>query len=77
MATKVLTVINVVHKVHTVIKYFDVICVCNDPAIYAYVSVLASKVNVSRIKDHCLEFVRICEKMVFTIPKCSKLTFLL
>ena len=55
MATKVHTVINVDAK------WFDVICVCNDPAICAYVSVLASKVNVSRIKDHCLEFVRICE----------------
>ena len=26
-------------------KWFDVICVCNDPTIYAYVSVLAFKVN--------------------------------
>ena len=42
-------------------KKFDVICVCNDPTIYAYVSVLALKVNISIIKDHRLEFVRICE----------------
>ena len=52
-------------EVHTAInvdaKKFDVICVCNDPTMYAYVSVLAFNVNISRINDHRLEFVRICE----------------
>ena len=52
-------------EVHTEInvdaKWFDVICVCNDPTIYAYISVLAFNVNSSIIKDHRLEFVRICE----------------
>ena len=55
MTTELRTAINVDAK------QFDVICICNDPTIYAYISVLAFNVNISRIKDHRLEFVRICE----------------
>ena len=55
MTTELRTAINVDAK------QFDVICVCNDPTIYAYIRVLAFNVNISIIKDHRLEFVRICE----------------
>ena len=56
---------NITTEVRTAInvdaELFDVICVRNDPTIYAYVSVLAFNVNISIVKDHRLEFVRICE----------------
>ena len=55
MTTELRTAINVDAK------QFDVICVCNDPTIYAYISVLAFNVNISRIKGHRLEFVTICD----------------
>ena len=55
MTTEVRSAINVDAK------QFDVIYVCNDPSIYAYISVLAFNVNISIIKDHRLEFVRIWE----------------
>ena len=68
-------------EVHTAInvdaKWFDVICVCNDPTVCAYISVLAFNVNISIIKDHRLEFVRICEYKIITIPRRGKLIFLL
>ena len=71
MPTEVRTAINVEAK------KFYVICVCNDPTIYAYVSVLAFKINISIIKDHRLEFVRICGEKVIAIPRRGKLIFLL